>query len=193
MSDTEAIRKKLAGLTERFQRTIDLCHGTADYYDFVENNDADYVDGYLQAEADLGRVYLKPGESAPKGRQVVTTKRGRRYYKTDKPAASRMPGNPFTAGGVNVPSNVGAKSNQVKEAGKNAVKNSTTGNAFKQEANKQKLEKKQEDERKKQEEESLKERPKKRLNVPSENPFAGRARVPAGKKNDQIKKAVARQ
>jgi hypothetical protein len=146
MSDTEAIRKKLADLTERFQRTIDLCHGTADYYDFVENNDADYVDGYLQAEADLGRVYLKPGESAPKGRQVITTKRGRRYYKTDKPAASRMPGNPFTSGGVNVPSNVGAKSKQVKEAGKNAVKFSTTGNAFKQEVNRQKLVKKQEEE-----------------------------------------------
>ena len=148
MSDTEAIRKKLVDLTERFQRTIDLCHGTADYYDFVENNDADYVDGYLQAEADLGRVYLKPGESAPKGRQVVTTKRGRRYYRTEKPAASRMPGNPFTSGGVNVPSNVGAKSNQVKEAGKNAVKHSTTGNAFKQEANKQNLDKKHEEERK---------------------------------------------
>ena len=144
MSDTEAIRKKLVDLTERFQRTIDLCHGTADYYDFVENNDADYVDGYLQAEADLGRVYLKPGESAPKGRQVVTTKRGRRYYRTEKPAASRMPGNPFTSGGVNVPSNVGAKSNQVKEAGKNAVKNSTTGNAFKKKANEMKQEKEQE-------------------------------------------------
>lgn len=155
MSD---IKERLADLQARFKETIDTYHETVAYYDFVQNNDPAFVDGYLEAEADLSnRVYLSPGQSAPEGRQVFTTKRGRRFYKTAPKAASRMPGNPFHSGGVPEPSGAGAKSKAVKEAGANAVKNSTTGNAFDQVADKMKLEKKHDDAKsKKKEDEDLK-------------------------------------
>ena len=146
MSD---IKERLADLQARFKETIDTYHETVAYYDFVQNNDPAYVDGYLEAEADLSnRVYLSPGDKAPEGRQVFTTKRGRRFYKTTPRAAQRMPGNPFHSGGIDVPRGPGAKSKEVKEAGVAAVKHSTTGNAFDQEADKMNLAKKQAEERK---------------------------------------------
>jgi hypothetical protein len=89
---SKEFRKRLEELSERFQETIDLTYDTNDYFDFKENADPDYVEGYEQAVLDMSRKYLKPGQKAPKGRKTGTSKDGRQYYETNRRGSSKPQG-----------------------------------------------------------------------------------------------------